>query len=137
MNLPQTNRPADGGNGGGNGSGSGGCVAEGANTYTSVTFDGGGAGADASAGGDSIAYLPAASSASVAFTTGTVRNFDRNLHSMMPSFSHACSLEASKGVANGIHLGCPRFLPVGTINYVQTLKALPQMAVQVGGVDSP
>jgi hypothetical protein len=37
--------------------------------------------------------------------------------------SHACSLEASSRVTNGIPLGCPRFLPVHTVNCVQTLKA--------------
>jgi hypothetical protein len=47
--------------------------------------------------------------------------FDRNLHTRMPLVSHACWLEASKRVTNGISLGCPRFLPVGTVNCVQTL----------------
>jgi hypothetical protein len=37
--------------------------------------------------------------------------------------SHACSLEASWRVTNGIPLGCSLFLPVHTINCVQTLKA--------------
>jgi hypothetical protein len=36
--------------------------------------------------------------------------------------SHACSLEASKRVTNGIPLGCPLFLPVHSVNCVQTLK---------------
>jgi hypothetical protein len=36
--------------------------------------------------------------------------------------SHACSLEAKRRVTNGIHLGCSLLLPVGTGNYVQTLK---------------
>jgi hypothetical protein len=36
--------------------------------------------------------------------------------------SHACSLEASMRVTNGISLGCPLFLPVHTVNCVQTLK---------------
>jgi hypothetical protein len=36
---------------------------------------------------------------------------------------HACSLEASMHVANGIPLGCSLLLPVGTVNCVQTLKA--------------
>ena len=36
---------------------------------------------------------------------------------------HASSLEASRRVTNGIPLGCPRFLPVHTVNCVQTLKA--------------
>jgi hypothetical protein len=37
--------------------------------------------------------------------------------------SHACSLEASRRVTNGIPLGCSLFLPVHTVNCVQTLKA--------------
>jgi hypothetical protein len=36
--------------------------------------------------------------------------------------SHTCSLEANMRVTNGIHLGCPLLLPVGTVNSVQTLK---------------
>ena len=36
--------------------------------------------------------------------------------------SHACSLVASRRVANGIPLGCPLLLPVHTVNCVQTLK---------------
>jgi hypothetical protein len=35
--------------------------------------------------------------------------------------SHACSLEANMRVTNGIHLGCPLLLPVGTVNCIQTL----------------
>jgi hypothetical protein len=38
--------------------------------------------------------------------------------------SHACSLEASRHVDNGIPLGCPLLLPVHTLNYVQTLKVI-------------
>jgi hypothetical protein len=38
--------------------------------------------------------------------------------------SHACSLEASKGVTNGIPLGCSLLLPVGTVNCVATLKGV-------------
>ena len=37
--------------------------------------------------------------------------------------SHACALEANMRVPNGIPLGCPLLLPVGTVNRVQTLKA--------------
>jgi hypothetical protein len=37
--------------------------------------------------------------------------------------SHACSLEASKRVTNGIPLRCPLLLPVGAGNYIETLKA--------------
>jgi hypothetical protein len=36
---------------------------------------------------------------------------------------HACSLEASMHVTNGIPLGCPLPLTVTTVNSVQTLKA--------------
>jgi hypothetical protein len=36
--------------------------------------------------------------------------------------SHACSLEASRRVTNGIPLGCPLFLPVHPVNCVQTPK---------------
>jgi hypothetical protein len=36
---------------------------------------------------------------------------------------HASSLEASRRVTNGIPLGSPLFLPVHTVNCVQTLKA--------------
>jgi hypothetical protein len=39
--------------------------------------------------------------------------------------SHACSLEANMRVTNGIPLGSPPLLPVGTVNCVQTLKATP------------
>jgi hypothetical protein len=35
--------------------------------------------------------------------------------------SHACSLEAGRRVTNGIPLGRPLFLPVHTVNCVQTL----------------
>jgi hypothetical protein len=46
--------------------------------------------------------------------------------------SHACSLDASsqassqasRRVTNGIPLGCPLFLPVHTVNCVQTLKVV-------------
>jgi hypothetical protein len=37
--------------------------------------------------------------------------------------SHACSLEANTRVTNGIPLGSSLFLPVHTVNCVQTLKA--------------
>jgi hypothetical protein len=39
--------------------------------------------------------------------------------------SHACLLEAYMRVSNGIPLGCPLFLPVHTVNCVQTLKVPP------------
>ena len=38
--------------------------------------------------------------------------------------SHACSLEVNIRVTNGIPLGSPLLLPVGTVNCVQTLKVL-------------
>jgi hypothetical protein len=44
----------------------------------------------------------------------------RNLHSMIPLVP---TLEASRRVTNGNPLGCPLFLPVHTVNFVQTLKA--------------
>jgi hypothetical protein len=39
--------------------------------------------------------------------------------------SHACSLHTCReqACANSIPLGCPLFLPVHTVNCVQTLKA--------------
>jgi hypothetical protein len=37
--------------------------------------------------------------------------------------SHACSLQVSRRVTNGIPLGCPLFIPVRIVNYIQTLKA--------------
>jgi hypothetical protein len=42
-------------------------------------------------------------------------------------FSHACSLQAlaCRRVPNGISPGCLLLLPVGTVNYVRTLKAGP------------
>jgi ubiquitin-activating enzyme E1-like protein 2 len=61
----------------------------------------------------------------LAFPVGTVRVFNRNLHSRMP-LVHACALEASKRVTNGIPFGRPPFpyqLPVHTAIFVQTLKA--------------
>jgi hypothetical protein len=55
---------------------------------------------------------------------GTVRVFDRNLH---PRMTLVPSLEASKRVPNGIPLPLPLgwslLLPVGTVNFVQALKA--------------
>jgi hypothetical protein len=38
--------------------------------------------------------------------------------------SHACSLEATMRVSNGIPLGSPLLLPVATMNYAQTLKVM-------------
>jgi hypothetical protein len=37
--------------------------------------------------------------------------------------SHACWLEVSMRVTNGIPLGCPLPLTVATVNSIQTLKA--------------
>jgi hypothetical protein len=43
----------------------------------------------------------------------------------VPAEFHAFApLEASRRVTNGIPLGCPLFLPVHTVNCVQTLKAV-------------
>jgi hypothetical protein len=39
--------------------------------------------------------------------------------------SHACSLEANMRVTNGIPLGSSLLLPVHTVIWVQTLKAMP------------
>jgi hypothetical protein len=49
--------------------------------------------------------------------------FDRNLHSAMTLVPTPAPREASRCVTNGIPLGCPLFSPVGTVNFVQTLKA--------------
>ena len=46
---------------------------------------------------------------------------------------HACSLEASRCVTNGIPLGCSLLLPVGTANCVQTLQATMPLAPIVAG----
>jgi hypothetical protein len=50
---------------------------------------------------------------------------DRKLHSRMPLVRMPArfKLEASMRLTNGIPLGCPLFLPVHTVNCVQTLKA--------------
>jgi hypothetical protein len=56
-------------------------------------------------------------------SSGTVRVFRQKFTLEDAIGSHACSLEASRRVTNGIPLGCPRFLPVHTVNCVQTLKA--------------
>jgi hypothetical protein len=52
----------------------------------------------------------------------TVRVFRHKFTLEDANGSHACSLEASRRVTNGIPLGCPLFLPVGIVNFVQTLK---------------
>jgi hypothetical protein len=54
---------------------------------------------------------------------GTVRVFRQKFTLEDAIGPHASSLEASRLVTNGIPLGCPRFLPVHTVNCVQTLKA--------------
>jgi hypothetical protein len=54
---------------------------------------------------------------------GTVRVFRQKFTLEDAIGPHASSLEASRRVTNGIPLGCPRFLPVYTVNCVQTLKA--------------
>jgi hypothetical protein len=43
--------------------------------------------------------------------------------------SRECSLEANIRVTNGIPLGCPLLLPVGTVNCIQTLKVVALPAV--------
>jgi hypothetical protein len=47
--------------------------------------------------------------------------------------SHACSLEATTRVTNGIPLGSSLLLPVCTVNCVQTLKAQCDDCLSVGG----
>jgi transmembrane 9 superfamily protein 3 len=54
--------------------------------------------------------------------TGTVRVFRQKFTLEAAIGSHACSLEANMRVPNGVPLGCPLLLPVGTVNCVQTLK---------------
>jgi hypothetical protein len=54
---------------------------------------------------------------------GTVRVFRRKFTLEDVIDSHACSLQASWRVTNGIPLGRPPFLPVHTVTFVQTLKA--------------
>jgi hypothetical protein len=55
---------------------------------------------------------------------GTVRAFRQKFTLEEDAIgSHACSLlQASRRVTNDIPLGCPLFLPVHTVNCVQTLK---------------
>jgi hypothetical protein len=50
--------------------------------------------------------------------------------------SHACSLEANTRVTNGISLGSSLFIPVDTLNCVQTLKVgtLVYTLCSLGGV---
>jgi hypothetical protein len=57
-----------------------------------------------------------------AFSEARCAFFDRNLHFEDAIGSHACSLEASVRVINGIPLGCSLFLLGRTVNCVQTLK---------------
>jgi SpoVK/Ycf46/Vps4 family AAA+-type ATPase len=47
--------------------------------------------------------------------------------------SHACSLDANMRVTNGIPRGSPLLLPVGTVNYVETLKVAVNRALEIGG----
>jgi hypothetical protein len=56
-------------------------------------------------------------------TLCTVRVFRLNFTLEDAIGSHACSLEASMRLTNGMPLGCPFLLPVGTVNCVQALKA--------------
>jgi hypothetical protein len=62
-------------------------------------------------------------------TTTVLRHFRRTVRVSQQKFtleevigSHACSLEANMRMTNGILLGCPLLLPVGTVICVQTLK---------------
>jgi hypothetical protein len=54
----------------------------------------------------------------------TVRGFRQKFTLEDAIGSHTCSLEANTRVTNGIPLGSSLFLPVGTVNCVQTLKVL-------------
>jgi hypothetical protein len=53
---------------------------------------------------------------------GTVRVFRQKFTLEDAIGSHACSLEASRRVTNGVPLGSSLFLPLHTVNCVQTLK---------------
>jgi hypothetical protein len=55
-------------------------------------------------------------------TQCTVRVFRQKFTLEDAIGSHACSLQASRRVTNGIPLESPLFLPVHTVNRVQTLK---------------
>jgi hypothetical protein len=58
------------------------------------------------------------------FLKGTVRVFRQKFTLEDAIGTHACSLQASRCVTNGIPLGSSLFLPVHTVNCVQTLKEL-------------
>jgi hypothetical protein len=60
----------------------------------------------------------------VAVFNCTVRVFRQKFTLEDAIGSHACSLEASRRVTIGIPLGSPLFLPVHTVNCVQTLKGM-------------
>jgi hypothetical protein len=53
---------------------------------------------------------------------GTVRVFRQKFTLEDAIGSHACSLKANRRVTNGIPLGSSLFIPVDTLNCVQTLK---------------
>jgi hypothetical protein len=57
---------------------------------------------------------------------GTVLGFGQESTLEDTIGSHACSLEASRHVANGIPLGVSLLLPVDPVNSVQTLKVMGQ-----------
>jgi len=64
-----------------------------------------------------------ASTVEAGFALGAVHVFRQKLTLEDAIGSHACSLEASRCVTNGFRRRCPLFLPVHTVNCVQTLKA--------------
>jgi hypothetical protein len=72
-----------------------------------------------------VAILKAPAPDRSIYAPGPVRVFRQKFTLEDAIGSHACSLEALTRVrvANGIPLGCPLLLPVGTVNCVQTLKA--------------
>jgi hypothetical protein len=60
----------------------------------------------------------------IVLAPGTVRVFQQKSTLKDAIGSHACSLEASRHVTNGIPLGRPLPLTGTTVNSVQTLKVL-------------
>jgi hypothetical protein len=73
-------------------------------------------------------YLPACWQ----YYAGTVRVFRQKFTFEDAIGSHACSLEASRRVTNGIPLGSPLFLPVHTVICVQTLKVAAMRTISAG-----
>jgi hypothetical protein len=70
-----------------------------------------------------LALLEAGADVNTPNSAGTVPVFRQILALEDAIGSHACSFEANMRATNGIPLGSPLLLPVGTVNCVQTLKA--------------